>query len=255
MKKTKSAQGSLTKPPAAGRGERKIMKRKWLDDQELFALVRKELFVAVVGDAMDKAGLRHQFLPPQIRPLRSDMVVIGRAMPVLGVSVFETTYVSSNNPLMAGEFGMMFEALDDLKRDEVYVCTGSRPNHACWGELMSLRAGKLGAAGTVCDGHSRDTHGIQELNFPTFSYGPYGQDSGARYKVVDFRLGIEIGDARIENGDIIFGDIDGVCVVPRAVVDDVFSAALDKARGEKLVRAAIIDGMSARAAWDKYGIM
>ena len=231
------------------------VKKQWADDHELFAIARKELFVAVVGDAMDKAGLRHQFLPPQIRPLRSDMVVIGRAMPVLGVSVFEGVSPSSRNQFMTQDFGLMLDALDDLKQDEVYVCTGSHPDHACWGELMSLRAGKLGAAGAICDGYSRDTQAILKLDFPTFSYGSYGQDSWPRYKTVDFRLGIEIGNVRIENGDIVFGDIDGVCVVPQAAANDVFNAALEKVRGEKLVRAAILDGMSARQAWDKFGIM
>ena len=52
----------------------------WQSDDELFRLVRRELFTAVVGDVMDKLGLRRQFLSPQIQPLRQDMVVIGRAM-------------------------------------------------------------------------------------------------------------------------------------------------------------------------------
>ena len=240
---------------AARNGLSGAVKRKWSDDQTLFDLARKELFVSVVGDVMDKLGLRRQFLPPEIRPLRNDLVVIGRAMPVLGVSVFEPVYEQSHSPLMAKEFGIMFEALDDLKRNEVYVCTGSRPNHACWGELMTQRALKLGAAGAVCDGYSRDTNGVLALNYPAFSRGSYGQDSGPRYKVVDFRVGIQIGAVRIDCGDIIFGDIDGVCVIPHAAVDEVFNAAIEKARGEKLVRVAIIKGMSARGAWNKFGIM
>ena len=61
----------------------------WHTDEELFAIIRQELFTCVVGDVMDKMGLQHQFLPPQIRPLRPDMVMIGRAMPVLAVDVFE----------------------------------------------------------------------------------------------------------------------------------------------------------------------
>jgi len=60
----------------------------WQDDSELFALATRELFTAVVGDVMDTLGLRHQFLPPRIHPLRDDMVVIGRAMPVLEADVF-----------------------------------------------------------------------------------------------------------------------------------------------------------------------
>ena len=60
----------------------------WKNDDELFSIVRRELFTCVVGDVMDKLELQHQFLPPQIRPLRWDMVLVGRAMPVLAVDVF-----------------------------------------------------------------------------------------------------------------------------------------------------------------------
>ena len=52
-------------------------------DEELFARARRELFSAVIGDTLDLLGRRHQFLPPEIQPLRDDMVVVGRAMPVL----------------------------------------------------------------------------------------------------------------------------------------------------------------------------
>jgi regulator of RNase E activity RraA len=227
----------------------------WKTDSELFAIARKELFTAVVGDSMDKMGLQHQFLPPEIRPLRDDMVVIGRAMPVLSVDVFAEKIAGSANPLMAKPFGLMLEALDDLKPDEIYLNTGSSPRNALWGELMSIRAGRLGAAGTVVNGYSRDTNGILALNFPTFSWGRYGQDSAPRYKVVDFRVPIEIGHARIRPGDILFGDIDGVCVIPVEAEEETFTRAIEKARGEKLVKAALLDGLSGVEAFAKFGIM
>jgi regulator of RNase E activity RraA len=227
----------------------------WQSDDELFQLARRELFTAVVGDVMDKLGLRRQFLSPRIQPLRDDMVVLGRAMPVLEADVYGENITDSANPLMKKSFGLMLEALDDLKRNEVYICTGSSPAYALWGELMSTRAMKLGAAGAVVDGYSRDTRGILALNFPTFSYGRYAQDQGPRGKVIDYRCPIEINGARIEPGDILFGDIDGVCVIPRRAEKDVFTAALEKSRGEKRVAIAIRQGMSAVEAFEKFGIM
>jgi regulator of RNase E activity RraA len=229
--------------------------KPWKSDPELFDLVRRELFVAVVGDVMDKLNLQHQFLPPEIQPLRLDMVVIGRAMPVLAVDVFAEKITGSANKLMEKPFGLMLEALDDLKPGEIYVNTGSSPRNALWGELMSTRAIKLGAAGAIVNGYSRDTNGIFKLNFPTFSMGRYAQDSAPRYKVVDYRIPIEIGAVRVNPGDLLYGDIDGVCVIPRAVEDEVFTKALEKARGEKLVRKAIESGVSAVEAFEKFGIM
>src|SRR5439155_15537395 len=189
------------------------------------------------------------------QPLRPDMVVIGRAMTVLEADVFAEKIDDSANPLMQKPFGVMLEALDDLKPNEVYICTGSSPRYALWGELMSTRAMKVGAVGAIVDGYSRDTRGILALNFPVFSYGRYAQDQGPRGKVIDFRVSIEINGVRIETGDIIFGDLDGVCVIPRAAERDVFAAALEKARGEKRVAQAIREGMSAVEAFAKFGIM
>jgi regulator of RNase E activity RraA len=230
-------------------------KKFWRDDDELFALARRELFTAVVGDILDKLGFQRQFLPPQIQPLRDDMVTLGRAMPVLEADVFTDKSPSGQNDLLAKPFGLMLEALDDLKRNEVYLCTGASPAYALWGELMSTRALHLGAAGAVVNGYSRDTRGILALNFPTFSWGRYAQDQAPRGKVIDFRVPLQIGQARVEPGDIVFGDLDGVCVVPRAAEREVFVKALEKARGEKRVQKAIQAGLSARDAFDRFGIL
>lgn len=227
----------------------------WKTDDELFSTIQRELFTCVVGDVMDKLDLRHQFLPPQIQPLRQDMVVIGRAMPVLSLDVFAERIAGSANALMDKPFGLMLEALDDLHRNEVYVNTGSSPRNALWGELMSTRARKLGSRGAVLNGYVRDTKAILDMRFPTFGFGSYGQDSAPRYKVVDFRIPVEIGSVRVRPGDILFGDIDGVLVVPAEAEAEVFARALEKVRGEKLVRKAIEEGSTAVEAFGKYGIM
>ncbi len=234
--------------------DRNVM-RLWNTDDELFKIIQQELFTCVVGDVMDKLHLLHQFLPPQIQPLRQDMIVIGRAMPVLSVDVFEERVLGTANKLMEKPFGLMLEALDDLRPNEVYVNTGSSPRNALWGELMSIRARKLKSSGAVVNGYTRDTKAILKLNFPTFSWGSYGQDSAPRYKVVDFRVPLEIGGVQVRPGDILFGDIDGVCVVPTEASCDVFSKALEKVRGERLVRKALEEGSTAVAAFEKHGIM
>jgi regulator of RNase E activity RraA len=231
------------------------MDKFWKNDDELFAAAKKDLFTAVVGDAMDKMNLLHQFLPVQIQPLKDSMFLIGRAMTVLEADTFEELSHNSQNPLMAKPFGLMLEALDDLKKNEVYICSGSSPSYALVGELMMTRAKKLGAAGAVANGYSRDTNGILDLDFPVFSYGRYSQDQGPRGKVIDFRVPIEMDGVRINPGDIIVGDIDGVCVVPKEHEDEVFIKAFEKALGEKKVLKAIQGGMSAVDSWNKYQIM
>lgn len=228
---------------------------KWQNDNQLFSLMKEQLFSAVIGDVMDKLGLFHQFLPPQLQPLRDDMIIAGRAMPVLESDVYAEVSASPVNPIMQKPFGLMLEALDDLKTNEVYICTGSSPRYALWGELMSTRAMKLGAAGAVVDGYARDTNGILRLGFPTFAHGRYAQDQGPRGKVLDFRCTIEMQGVLIRPGDIVFGDIDGVCIVPREAEEEIIRLALEKANGEKLVQKAIENGMSACDAFAQFGIM
>ena len=225
------------------------MSQIWKDDNELFAIARRELFPAVVGDCMDKMKLLHQFLPPRIQPLSRNTVVVGRAMTVLSEDLLE------ESGTIERPFGFMLEALDGLQPGEVYVSAGGSPNYALWGELMSIRAMRCGAAGAVMDGYARDTHGILEMGFPVFSLGSYAQDQGPRGRVVDMRIPIRLGDVLIEPGDIVFGDVDGVCVIPRAAEVEVFNAAFEKARGEKAVRKALENGMTASAAFEHFGIL
>lgn len=227
----------------------------WKSDKELFNIAKGELFTALVGNILDKLGYQHQFLAPAIKPVRKDMVVIGRAMTVLEADVFGESLADSNNPLMEKPFGLIFEALNSLKANEVYICTGSSSPYALWGGLMSTRAIKLNAAGAVVNGYSRDTNKLANLNFPTFSTSTYAQDQGSRSKVIDYGIAIETNSIRVNPGDIVYGDRDGVLIIPKEIEKEAFEGAIEKARGEQLVKKALEGGMSTVDAFKKFGIM
>jgi len=209
---------------------------------------RTILFSAVVGDAMDKLGVPTPFLSPQIKPIDDQMVVVGLAMTVTE----EDIEPDAEN---VEPFGLMFEALDGLKPGEVYIASGASPSYALWGGLMSTRARQLGAAGAVLDGYSRDTTEIRALPFPTFSYGGYAQDQAPRGLVVDYRAPIAVGDVTVGPGDLIFGDLDGVCIIPKDAMVDVLNSAFEKLAAEDLVRQHIVAGGSSADAFEKYGVM
>ena len=227
---------------------------QWSNDKELFGQMRDVLYSAVIGDILDKMHYYHQFLPWRIQPLDKNMVVVGRAMTVLEADAFEDVS-DSHNPVMNKPFGLMLEALDDIKEDEVYICTGASPDYALVGELMCTRMKILGAAGAVVNGFHRDTNGILDLDSPCFSYGRYAQDQGPRGKVIDYRVPIDMEGVKINPGDIVFGDLDGVLVIPKEIEEEVIVRAVEKATGEKMVAEAIKNGMAAKASFDKYGIM
>lgn len=224
-------------------------------DQALFQSIREELFTAVVGDVLDSMGFRKQFLPAGISPLKPDMKLVGRAMPVLEADIFSEGGPDSQGPLSHKPFGLMMEALDNLNEGEVYIATGGSLRYALFGGLMSTRAQHLKAAGAVLDGYIRDADEIQSLGFTIFSRGLYAQDQGVRGKVIDYRCSIEIDGVRINPGDLIFGDREGVLVVPREAEQEALEKARRKARTENKVAEAIKGGMSACEAFETFGVL
>jgi 4-hydroxy-4-methyl-2-oxoglutarate aldolase len=217
-----------------------------MDDEEMFATYRELLYTPVVGDILDQMGRYHQFLPRGVRPILPEMKVIGRAMPVLLTDV----YGPQKEP-----FGLLTEALDQLEPGEVYV--GSLPSHncACWGEILTATARCRGAGGAVVYAPHRDTPRVLEQNWPVFSTGAFAQDSSVRMAVAAYRIPIEIQGTWISPGAVIFGDLDGVVVVPPEVEREVFERAVAKASAENVVRNEIENGMSSTEAFKKYGVL
>ena len=224
---------------------------QWKNDDELFEIMRKDLDSAVIGDILDVMGYYHQFLPMEVKALRENMLMVGRAMTVKEEDLPVTGKPVEGEPT----FGYMLDALDDLKKNEGYICSGSTPNYALVGELMCTRMKTLGAVGAVMNGPHRDTTGILALDFPCFSYGCYSQDQAPRGRVTAWRVPIQFGDVTVNPGDIVFGDIDGVVVIPQSVEKEVIEKAWEKATGEKTVAKAMAAGMGAKEAFTKYGIM
>lgn len=219
---------------------------EWKNDAELFSLMKQQLFTAVVGDMLDHLDRRHQFLPAECRPLAPHMKLAGRAMTVLEADTFH---------LPDPPFGKMLEALDSLRENEIYIAAGCPPRYALWGELMSTAAQKRGAGGAVLAGYTRDTRGILALDFPTFCYGSYAQDQRGRGVVIDYRVPLEIGGATVTPGDILFGDVDGVLVVPRECEKEVITSALEQVRKEKIARTMLLEGARAQDVFLETGVL
>lgn len=208
--------------------------------------LRTRLNTSVVGDILDTLGQYHQFLPAPIRAIDGSSVVAGRAMTVLMIDVYGP---------QAKPFGLLTEALDQLAPGEVYVATGGLHRCAYWGEILTQTARVRGATGAVIDGYHRDTKGVLAQGWPVFSRGSFGQDSSVRTQVADYRCRVEIAGVTIEQGDIVFGDVDGVVVIPQRLEDEVIERALVKAQGEQTVLHEIAAGLSSTDAFARHGIL
>jgi regulator of RNase E activity RraA len=204
------------------------------------------LYSPVIGDVLDALGYQHQFMPAAVQPMRSDMLVIGRAMPVLLADVFG----EQDQP-----FGLLTEALDQVQAGEVFICAGGARRCAYWGEILTATARTRGAAGAVIDGYHRDTPRVLEQDWPVFSRGRFAQDSRVRTRVIGYRTTVEVEGVRVDPGDVVFGDLDGVVFIPRAVEAEVLDRALAKASAENTVRRAIEAGLSSTEAFARYGVL
>lgn len=215
-------------------------------DQDVLETVRGLLFTAVLGDILDREGRYHQFLPQPIKPIHPAHRLLGRALPVRIVDV--------SGP-QSRPFGRLTDALDAIQPGEVYLAAGGSMNCAAWGEIMTATARTRGGVGAVIDGFHRDTPRVLEQNWPVFSRGSFAQDAGVRSSVEEFRCAVEVGGVVVEPGDLVFGDSDGVLVIPHAIEARVIELAVEKVAGEKKVRSEIEAGATSTAVFDRYGIL
>jgi 4-hydroxy-4-methyl-2-oxoglutarate aldolase len=221
------------------------MKDETLSLQNLGA----RLFTAVLSDCLDAAGYRNQALAARIRPLDDSLVLCGRARTGLYGDVYEAR--EGENP-----YELEIRLIDDLRAGEVPVfACGASGRIAPWGELLSTAARARGAAGAVMDGLTRDVRAIREMRFPVFAGGIGPLDSKGRGKVVAIDVPVEVAGARVDPGDLVFGDADGVVVIPRVVEAQVISAALAKVQGENETRSALARGEKLADVFRRHGIL
>ena len=213
------------------------------------ASLRQRLFTSVLSDCLDAAGHRNQAMHARVRPLDESLVLCGRARTALYVDVYDAP--EGENP-----YELEIQLVDDLKSDEVPVfACGATGRIAPWGELLSTAARARGGAGTVMDGLTRDVRAIREMKFPVFAGGIGPLDAKGRGKVAAIDVPVEVAGVRVLPGDLVFGDADGVVVVPRAVEDRVVAAALAKVAGENATREALARGEKLADVFKRHGIL
>jgi regulator of RNase E activity RraA len=218
-------------------------------DDRFLAEIRSRLYVSVVSDVLDSLGHTEQAMAARIRPLDDALVLVGYAR----TGVYNDVYhvVKGENP-----YELEIALIDDLSRDEVPVfACGASGRIAPWGELLSTAARARAAAGCVTDGLVRDVRAIRDLRFPVFHGGIAPLDSKGRGKLAQIDVPIVCAGVRIEPGDLVFGDADGVVAIPRAIEQQVLAGAFDKVAGEDHTRRDLAAGMKLKDVFDRYGVL
>jgi 4-hydroxy-4-methyl-2-oxoglutarate aldolase len=215
--------------------------------EDLLELIKTRLYTAVVCDTLDELGFRNQALREDIRPLQEGHIVLGYAKTILAADVYhiaEKPYEEEIN------------SMDSIRENEVVVvATNHSRQNGIWGELLSTAAKMRGANGAIIDGLIRDTKKIKELEFPVFCTGFKPVDSKGRGIVIDYDCPIEVGGVLVRKGDIVFGDCDGVVIIPIEVLEQTVQTALKKVDGENNTRDELLQGKLLREVYEKYGVL
>ncbi len=208
------------------------------------------LYSAVISDTLDSFGMKHQAMKPFIRPLDDKLVFMGPARTGKFVPADEPK--EGENP-----YDIEMALLDDLKPGQVSVlaCGGPTDWIAPWGELLTTASIARRAAGCVTDGLVRDIRHIKALNFPVFHGGIGPLDTRGRAKMVEMDTTVSCGGVSVSTGDIVFGDMDGVVVIPKDYADRVIARAQEKITSENHTRDELRQGTLLAEVYAKYGVL
>ena len=210
--------------------------------------LRRCLSVPLLCDSLDAHGFPHQSPRLPIRPLvQSGSLLLGRAKTTLWADMAH----EDPEPYL-----LELAAIDSCKPDEIILCAaGGSFRSGIWGELLTSAATNVGCVGVIVDGAVRDLARIRDMGFPVFARGCNPYDSRNRQRVIDYDVPIEWDSVRIEPGDLVAADEDGIVIVPQRVEREVVAAAVAKVHAENQVRDAIRGGMSATEAFATFGVL
>ena len=208
------------------------------------------LYAAVLSDVMDSLGPDGPGMRPFVRPLDDTLVLFGRARTGLYMPRYQ---VEPGEDPYAVEIALV----DDLKPGDVavFACDGPTDRIAPWGELLSTAAQVRGAAGCVTDGLVRDVRPIRAMRFPVFHGGIGPLDSKGRGKMMELDCRVVCAGVAVTPGDYVFGDADGLVVVPQHAAEEVFAKALEKVAAEDRTRDELRAGRTLRDVFDSFGVL
>lgn len=204
-----------------------------------------KLYTGAIADMLDKQGFRDQVLPYYITPFTASNRVCGLAFTGQGYPC-----ASAGDDDTASRLAM----LDSITpyTISVWAC-GGHLDAAHWGEIMSTAARERGCLGAVVDGGVRDVPFIDIMQFPVFAKFKCAASSIGRWSIKEWQIPIKIGKTVINPGDFVFGDTDGVVVIPQAMIMDVLVKAEGVLARESGMRRELREGVPIKDAYNKYG--
>lgn len=207
--------------------------------------IKDSLYSGILCDVLDGLGYRHQALSNAIAGLTDDTVIFGPAFTSIGTEV----YSMPENPLIA-----QTKVVDQLGEGEIYVLV-TRGNYNCavFGELFATAVIQRKGAGVLLDAYARDVKELKKMNFPLFYRGRNPQTSKGRCEINECQIPVTMDGVTINPGDYIFGDIDGVVIIPQDIIMEVLERSFDTIEKENETRNGLLEGKSLQEVYAIHG--
>lgn len=202
--------------------------------------------VALFADALDQLGRHDQVMAPRLNQLSGSGMMAGFAV---------TVAVGASHRSVAMPYAKEFEAIELLREGSILVASTDGPPAAFWGELLTQRARKLGAAGAVIDGYARDLARIRADNFPVWARGANACDSAGRLEAYAVGGAVMCGGVSVTSGDLIVSDCDGIVVVPQELIGETLNRVIAKSQTEAAVRDELERGASTHDVYARFGVL
>ncbi len=203
-----------------------------------------QFFTPLVSDVMDRLGIPSHVLPREIQaiPFDPSLKVTGFAFPCR---------VRPTNEYV--EIDKLLEMVDSIPKNAfVVVAADDDIDAALWGGLMSARAKARGAVAAVVNGGIRDFEQIGMLDFPVFGAYRCIKDIRRRGYMAEFNTNVQIGGVAINSNDVIFGDANGVIVIPGKHFAAVYAELAKSIEGERKTASGLSEGRDARELFSKF---
>lgn len=208
--------------------------------------LKNNLSTALISDILDEEGFRNQMLPIEIKPNFLEAKIFGKARimtlkPIKEEENYQDVYK-----------GLYF--LESLDKGDILIVANGFKDCAFFGELMSTLSMTKGIEGAIIEGCTRDKAMSIKMKYPVFAKNNLARDIKKR-GIVD-KVDVDsakIGEVVVRKGDYIFGDIDGIIIIPAEIKEKVIERAIKLANIESQIKESMAEGKSVKEILNKFG--
>ena len=226
-----------------------IERGKLLVETQSFQLLKHYLSSSILADVSKNLG-KGNIAGSEIRPVTGDAKILGRAR-TMQLSPLDSTAGAKSD-----DWKQIYEGLGHyavVNYGDVLCVASDVKSRAYFGEINAHLAVRAGASGAIVDSFTRDTHAVASMGFPVFARGSWANDILFEGKAGLIGHPVDIGGVQVRDGDVVFGDSEGVLFFPAEEWEEVLSQAIDKRFNEEKIKRAIIDGADATEIWASFG--